>query len=191
MARSFPLKLSFLEWLMTQCHRDDLVGELARAFVLSASSDPKHDITKRLKKLQQEAKWAGAFTASQKEFEKWKQKWQNGKRSRKIPDFFKTSAFEEFNRESFRMHRESPEVSAEQYLSLRHSVLSKELTGKKLIYLDTRHWIHIRDVVRGKANAKIEHAAMFALLHQLRTDKKILCPVSFPLFCELMQQEKS
>jgi hypothetical protein len=77
-------------------------------------------------------------------------------------------------------------------LQERHEELEKELalrvSNKTTIYLDTNHWVHMRDVILKRPSAKPEYQEILALLENLVERDAVVCPVSSQMFDELMLQ---
>jgi len=66
--------------------------------------------------------------------------------------------------------------------------LSAYLSDKKLIYLDTCHWVNLRHVMLQSEKRQPPYDRILGLLENLRSKKRICCPVSQALFEELMKQ---
>jgi hypothetical protein len=97
-------------------------------------------------------------------------------------------AFKELSLKAFATHAASPHVSPEAYFQHRHNQLRDELTGRKLIYLDTNHWINIRHVVLNSPMEGPGYRELHGLLATLFAQGKIRCPVSLFAFIELTKQ---
>ena len=89
---------------------------------------------------------------------------------------------------SVEKHRISTNVTPEAYLKDKRIELVHELEGKTLIYLDTKHWVNLCNVVVQSKNALPIYDEILGSLEQLRRKGRICCPVSSPLFEELMKQ---
>lgn len=109
-------------------------------------------------------------------------------KDQRAPGFLSTPLFQEILRESFEIHAATPDVSPEEYSSFKHRQLRDMLSGRKLLYLDTNHWINLRHVVLNSPLEKPGYREMLALLGALEEQQRICCPVSFLLFEELMKQ---
>ena len=90
--------------------------------------------------------------------------------------------------ESIARHEQSPEISEDEYLKHKRSELSAYLAHKKLIYLDTCHWVNLRHVMLQSEKRQPPYEQIFGLLEKLRAKDQICCPVSQALFEELMKQ---
>ena len=55
------------------------------------------------------------------------------------------------------------------------------------IYLDRKHWLHLRDVDMGRPREKIQ-SEIYDKLAQLRIENKAVCPISYSVFSELLRQ---
>ncbi len=102
--------------------------------------------------------------------------------------FLSSPLFQELSRKSFEKHIASPEISADAYFAQKDSELQGELANKKLLYLDTNHWINLRHVVLTSPLEKPGYREILALLESLHGHRRICCPVSFLLFIEVMKQ---
>src|SRR5450759_4843306 len=79
-------------------------------------------------------------------------------------------------------HNAVPEITPEDYLSQKRIELARQLDGKKLIYLDTKHWVNLCDVlVKRKKDAPV-YETILGLLEALRQRNRICCPLSAALF---------
>lgn len=86
------------------------------------------------------------------------------------------------------MHRATPWVSLETHAERKRAELERSLEGKKLIYLDSNHWIRLCDVLVQSPNTVPAYVEILERLRQLRKDGRICCPLSAPLVEELMKQ---
>lgn len=91
-------------------------------------------------------------------------------------------------KESAQRHRASPDISSAAYLATKRTELAEELQGKRLIYLDTKHWVNLCHVVVQAHQQKGIYDDILHLLGTLRQKGRICCPVSAALFMELMKQ---
>ena len=73
------------------------------------------------------------------------------------------------------------------YRHASRQLLGEEVIQRKLIYLDTKYWIFLRDVLMDRPQKAI-HNEIFARLYDLVRRGKCLCPFSYPIFCELHKQ---
>jgi len=85
-------------------------------------------------------------------------------------------------------HRADRVTSPDKYLAQRRGELVREIENKKLIYLDTKHWVNLCNVVVLSSQRKPIYDEILGLLELLRQKGRICCPVSSPLFMELMKQ---
>ena len=109
-------------------------------------------------------------------------------KDQRAPSFLSRPLFQEVLRESFERHTATPDVSPEEYLSFKHRQLRGILSGRKLVYLDTNHWINLRHVILSSPLERPGYRDMLAVLGTLQEQQRICCPVSFLLFEELMRQ---
>jgi hypothetical protein len=96
------------------------------------------------------------------------------------------SLFKQGIEQSFATHQNQSDVSHSIYRREKHLALQNELQSKTLIYLDTNHWVHLRDVKLNSPNERVGYREILKMLDALIEEKRILCPISYPLFLELM-----
>jgi hypothetical protein len=104
------------------------------------------------------------------------------------PNPFSSPRYASLRAQSLKQHAATPDTSPDAYLDQLRSDLADQLSNKTLIYLDTCHWINIRHVMLQSPHLKEPYDRILHLLELLRRKEKILCPVSCPLFEELMKQ---
>jgi hypothetical protein len=90
--------------------------------------------------------------------------------------------------EALKRHRDIPNKTASEYLAERRVELARELEGKKLIYLDTKHWVNLCHVVVQSSRQLAIYDEVLHLLESTRQKGRICCPVSSTLFLELLKQ---
>lgn len=106
-------------------------------------------------------------------------------------DWAQWAASSEFQRRvqrSVEKHRGTAATTPERYLEQRRAELARELEGKKLIYLDTKHWVNLCHVLVQRPKREPLYDLILGLLEELRQKGRICCPVSATLFSELMKQ---
>jgi hypothetical protein len=101
------------------------------------------------------------------------------------------SPFQHGLNQSFAEHKNQSDVSPSIYRREKHLALQTELEGRTLIYLDTNHWVHLRDVKLNSPNERVGYREILGLLDALIEKKRILCPISYPLFLELMNMRQA
>jgi hypothetical protein len=84
-------------------------------------------------------------------------------------------------------HRADRAMSPGDYLVQKRIELAHDIENKKLIYLDTKHWVNLCRVVQNSQDSPI-YSEILGLLELLRQKSRICCPVSSSLFMELMKQ---
>jgi hypothetical protein len=104
------------------------------------------------------------------------------------PSPFSSPRYVAIFQESIARHQQSPGVSDEEYLDQKRAELSEYLEDKKLIYLDTCHWVNLRHVMLQSERHQPPYDRILQLLEDLRSKERICCPVSQPLYEELMKQ---
>ena len=84
-------------------------------------------------------------------------------------------------------HIASPDVTLDAHVQRCHVVLADDLRPKRAIYLDTKYWIILRDVVAGVRTAGSEIELLDAL-RELVSAGRAFCPLSESIFAELLKQ---
>ena len=84
-------------------------------------------------------------------------------------------------------HLKNPGIHPEDYARAKRRSLGKQLMSIRRIYLDTKHWIHLRDVLMGRPRSSV-HTKLFDTLAVLRDAKTAVCPISYSVFTELLRQ---
>lgn len=87
--------------------------------------------------------------------------------------------------ESDTRHAKTTEVSFEAYRRRRYDELNRWVGLRKSVYLDIKYWIWIREPELSPFPAEAE-ALWLALRHGVQTER-LFCPVSYPVFLELMR----
>lgn len=84
-------------------------------------------------------------------------------------------------------HKAQPDISAYEYFRELQRTLIETTSGKRRVYLDTKYWILLRDVVLGRARNNF-HTEILRLLRHLVFNKIVICPLSDAAYIEAMQQ---
>ena len=84
-------------------------------------------------------------------------------------------------------HMQNPEISLKEHLKNRVVELGEEVLRYKRVYLDLNFWIYLQKASFGRPE-KIEHLELYKILVKAVDDGKILCPISQPIFLELLKQ---
>lgn len=114
---------------------------------------------------------------------------RNAPPSHKMHPYLEDPAFRHYLDHRFRHHSRRPGVSPAEYLLSKRQGLAERLRGKSLIYIDTNHWLKMRDVELGRlTNVPPEYGRILSRLSALRRSGKVCCPVGAGLITELMKQ---
>ncbi len=84
-------------------------------------------------------------------------------------------------------HRQHPEISLEQYVRAKSLTTADKVLARKVIYLDTRYWILLRDVVLDRSS----DTTLDKILSKLRclvADGMVICPINADILTELLKQ---
>ncbi len=88
---------------------------------------------------------------------------------------------------TFQDHLDQPDVDLTTYTRQKRLELGNSLLSKRRIYLDTKHWIHLRDVLMRRSTKPL-HGKIFELLSRRRLEDELICPISYSVFKELLRQ---
>lgn len=101
---------------------------------------------------------------------------------------FSSPRYQSLFRTSMQRHLRETYLSVEDYLDQKRADLAHQLAGKTLIYLDTCHWVKLRQVMLQHTKPQPAYERILKRLERLRHRERICCPLSQPLFEELMKQ---
>jgi hypothetical protein len=93
--------------------------------------------------------------------------------------------FDKFD-ESVRRHLATPHITLAQHRRGKIAELLKLLDGRKIIYLDTKFWVYLRQPSLSRAQDTIREIKR--LLYAGVEAGKLICPMSFPIYLELQTQ---
>jgi len=100
----------------------------------------------------------------------------------------KAARFISVFRESIKRHAGDGRLPAATHLKHKLDTLKSEIAGRKIIYLDVCHWINLRHVWLQSRLALPIYEQIVERLNRLAEQKRVLCPLSVPIFDELMKQ---
>lgn len=86
-------------------------------------------------------------------------------------------------------HRAEPNVTADEYVRRKRRGLREQLDKVSRPYLDTCHWIRLREVVMSDPRMNRHYVPVLAKLRALKAAGRIVCPFSFPGYVELTKQK--
>ena len=107
------------------------------------------------------------------------------------PNPLKTARFGGVIRESLAYHSKSDSLNASNYAMNKIDELASMLASRKLIYLDVCHWINLRHVWLQSPKSLPVYEKIVKRLNALAEKQEIICPLSAPIFEELMKQTDS
>lgn len=88
---------------------------------------------------------------------------------------------------TLKYHLAHPELDASRYIQAKRLGLGRDIALQRRIYMDTKQWIQLRDVATGQSRNCIQ-AETYKRLQFLRAAGRIICPISYSVFAELMTQ---
>jgi hypothetical protein len=91
-------------------------------------------------------------------------------------------------RESVAQHSIGERIPAAIYLDGKLKALQSKVAKRRVIYLDVCHWINLRHVWLQSSKALPIYEQIVDCLNRLALQQTVLCPLSAPIFEELMKQ---
>lgn len=88
----------------------------------------------------------------------------------------------------FDRHAAEPQMSIDAQVRKRRIALGEWVVARKRIYLDQRFWVDLRKVALG-TRTDAESASLLDVLRRRVANNEIICPISEPVFAELMKQQ--
>ena len=88
---------------------------------------------------------------------------------------------------TFDDHIQSPEISVNQYLRSKCLDLSKAVNAKKIVYLDTKFWLIVRDVALGRSTTDGSEDFYHEIV-KLSSEGRFIFPISEEVFLEITKQ---
>src|ERR1043166_5123595 len=88
------------------------------------------------------------------------------------------TGFERRVQEFAKAHRFTPGITDKEHIAGRRIELARELEGKHLIYLDTKHWVSPCHIVPPSSQRVAVYDDVLALLESLRQKGRVCCPLS-------------
>jgi len=104
-----------------------------------------------------------------------------------LPWDWHTALLVEQTNASLERHRRNRRVSTHEYRFQLGQRLAVEMAAKTRIYVDTCHWVKMRDFERGR-DVPPAYGEILAHLRRLVATGHYICPLSAPLFTELQTQ---
>lgn len=89
--------------------------------------------------------------------------------------------------ENIQRHKAQADISVYEYFRELQRTLTETTSEKRRVYLDTKYWILLRDVVLGRARNNT-HTEILRLLRYLVLNDIVICPLSDAAYIESMQQ---
>ena len=175
-------------WLLGQCHREDAVGTLARLTLAQ-----REDVEKRGFEAWLEQHVAGivmvyAVEQARAEYAACLAELKSTGHSPSFPSWRVDRVVENASADAWARHRAEPGVSADDYVRRKRRELRGHLDKLARPYIDTCHWIRMREVVMNDPRMNARYVPVLAKLRELKSAGKILCPFSFPVYVELNRQ---
>lgn len=88
---------------------------------------------------------------------------------------------------TFDKHAADSEKTVDQYAKEKYLELGKHILSKKIVYLDTKYWLILRDASQG-ASVSENHKELFATIGRLVKKGVCIFPISEDVFNEVLKQ---
>lgn len=88
----------------------------------------------------------------------------------------------------FAHHRESPNISIDEYVHDQHRDWGRSIVERERVYLDTRFWILLREVHLGRKHDS-DLSSLLSVLRARTAGREIICPISENTFHEILRQQ--
>ncbi|MDO8713710.1 MAG: hypothetical protein Q7K13_04400 [Polynucleobacter sp.] len=92
-----------------------------------------------------------------------------------------------FESSQIEFHRRNPDIPLQSYMRNKRCQLGATVSSMQRIYLDQRFWIMFRDAPVSQGKDKVIFD-LLALLKNLVSQGKVICPISESVFIELLKQ---
>jgi hypothetical protein len=178
---------SFQEWILAQAHRDDDVGALAKQWVSSGERTP--DEFKAWIKLRRSGLiLKPGVESAEREYASAADNLNKGQKTQTFPALFNRPEINAIQKRSGAFHKAHPDISPSVYLHALHVRLAQKIEPRRIIYIDTCHWVKMRHWLLDDFKKEPVYQKVLELLRKLKSEGQIVCPISFPMFTELMRQ---
>ena len=85
-------------------------------------------------------------------------------------------------------HWNNTHISTDEYVRQKRIELAQYIKNRKIVYLDTKYWIILRDAVTNKSNQPLDYKLLETVI-QLSQNKKCIFPISEDVLIEVVKQE--
>jgi len=179
---------NFSAWLLGQGHRQDMIGALARLSLTESEKIRQIGFNIWLDDLIAGKIMLTSIVEAQSEFTHCITELTETGHSESFPLSIRAIA-ERDGTSSWSVHKENQDISGEMYLHGLHKALGMYMANIRRLYLDTNYWINLRDAELGRAGPKeANFSNLLICLRDQRSKGRVICPISFPLFQELLKQ---
>lgn len=88
---------------------------------------------------------------------------------------------------TFDKHKNTPDITVDEYISSLHVELGTKLKKRKVVYLDTNFWLTLRDV-KLNINKNTITSNFYKIVNLLSEKNQCIFPISEDTFLEVMKQ---
>ena len=177
----------FQDWLGAQVHREDLIGSIARLKVTQIEKVKALGFERWLSGLVDGGVLGLVVDDTLREHASCLEELAANSHSESWPLWLQNEPSGEDQSARWEKHRAEPHVSFERFHHGLHKALRKRVERVGRLYLDTCHWVRLRDVILGRPVAPV-YVTLLERLRELKAADKILCPLSYPMYHELAKQ---
>lgn len=185
-----PNPPSIEDWLLAQTDREDSIGIVAQRAAANRAAFSATGFERWVAE-DPEGRTSNADIESvRSQYRQFVAEMNSSGHSSTFPQWVLRSATDEMMADSFARHSKTREVSPGIHLLRLHRELHAQLRPLRILYLDTCHWIKLRDAALGNPKADPRYGEILQKLRQLKASNQIICPASFPILQELMKQTR-
>lgn len=178
---------SFQDWLGAQVHREDLIGSLARLEVTQIDHVKAHGFDRWLAGLVEGGVLALVIEDARREHRRCLEELAATGHAESWPLWLHRQPNEEEQSARWAKHKAEAHISFEKFHHGLHKALRGRVERVGRLYLDTCHWVRLREVILGRPVAPV-YQELLARLRTLKAADRILCPLSYPMYHELAKQ---
>jgi len=178
------------EWLLAQTDREDSIGIVAQRAAANRAAFSATGFDRWVAEDPEVRKSNADLEAVRSQYRQCVAEMKSSGHSSMFPQWILRGATDQMMADSFTRHSKTREVSSGIHLLRLHRELHARLRPLRILYLDTCHWIKLRDAALGNPKADPRYGEILIRLRQLKSANQIICPGSFPLLQELMKQTR-
>jgi hypothetical protein len=170
-----------------QAHRDDDVGTLAKQWV-SSGERTQEEFQAWIELRRSGLILKPGVESAEQEYAGAADDLSKGQKTPTFPALFNRPEINAIQELSSAFHKAHPEISPSVYLHALHVRLAQKMESRRIIYIDTCHWVKMRHWLLDDPKKEPIYQKVLEFLRKLKSEGQVVCPISFPMFTELMRQ---